>query len=63
MLDLAGLSSVSLRFACPVCGTVTGGVTVGLVTVHGSALGGRLGPVVGDVLFDQSGFRQDEVNV
>lgn len=42
-----------------------GGVTLGLVTVHGSALDCRLWPVAGDVLFDQlsRGFRQEEVNV
>lgn len=42
-----------------------GEVTVGLVTVQRSALGCRLWPVAGDVLFDQlsRGFRQEEVNV
>lgn len=35
------------------------------MTVYGSALGCRLWPVAGDVLFDQlsRGFRQEEVNV
>lgn len=57
---------ILLCFAiCGTEGTEKEGVAVGLVTVHGSALGCRLWPVVADVLFDQlnRGFRQEEVNV
>lgn len=59
------ITRVILFSVCCVWHSDKGGVTVGLVTEHGSALDCRLWPVAGDVLFDQlsRGFRQEEVNV
>lgn len=59
--DHAGSPPV-FSFFVLLCGT---GTRRDLVTVHGSALGCRPWPVIGDVLFDQlsRGFRQEEVNV
>lgn len=62
MFEHAGLPSVSFCFGSAVGGTLTrgGGVTVGLVTVHGCVLGCRMWSVAGDILFDQlsRGFRK-----